>query len=98
MWKAAPPSGGESAQMRPPCASTMERQIDRPMPMPSALVVKNALNSRSASSGAMPLPASRTVTCTWRDSASAVLTQSLRGRPAPSIACTAFISRLISTC
>src|SRR5207302_10458723 len=33
------------AHSRPPCPSMMERLIDRPMPMPSGLVVKKALNS-----------------------------------------------------
>ena len=33
------------AQIRPPCASTIERQIDNPMPRPLGLVVKNALKS-----------------------------------------------------
>jgi hypothetical protein len=36
--KRAPPPWFE-AEMRPPCASTIERQIDRPRPMPPDLVV-----------------------------------------------------------
>ena len=36
----APPVGLFSAWIRPPCASTMVREIDSPRPIPSALVVK----------------------------------------------------------
>src|SRR5262249_5407289 len=36
------------AQSRPPCASTMERQIDRPIPIPSVFVVKMGSNSLPA--------------------------------------------------
>ena len=42
------------AASRPPCALTIERQIDSPMPMPLDLVVKKASNSRSAFSAATP--------------------------------------------
>ncbi len=48
--RAGPPAGW-SAQMRPPWASTIERLIDRPMPMPSRRVVKKASNRRSRSGG-----------------------------------------------
>ncbi len=37
--KIVPPPGLGSTQSRPPCASMMVREIDRPMPMPSGLVV-----------------------------------------------------------
>jgi len=37
--KVAPRSGLFSAQSRPPCASTMERLIASPMPIPVGLVV-----------------------------------------------------------
>jgi hypothetical protein len=49
-------------QSRPPWASTIERQIERPMPMPLGLVVKKALNNRSAFSDEIPTPQS-THTC-----------------------------------
>ena len=39
--KIVPPPGFGSAQIRPPCASTMVREIDRPTPMPCCLVVTN---------------------------------------------------------
>ena len=38
----------------------MERLIDRPKPMPVALVVENGLNMRSANSGGKPGPVSFT--------------------------------------
>ena len=34
----------------------IERQIDRPMPIPLGLVVKKALKSRSTSPGSIPTP------------------------------------------
>src|SRR5260370_35973858 len=45
------------AQTRPWCASTIQREIASPMPMPVSLVVKNGSNTRSTSSS--PLPVSR---------------------------------------
>src|SRR5882757_7148490 len=44
------------AQSRPPWASMIERQIESPIPMPLDLVVKKALNSRSAFSAEIPSP------------------------------------------
>ena len=41
----APGPALAEAQIRPPWASMMERQIERPMPMPFALVVKKELNN-----------------------------------------------------
>jgi hypothetical protein len=38
-WNVAPSGALTSAQILPPCASLIERQIDRPMPMPLDLVV-----------------------------------------------------------
>jgi hypothetical protein len=42
----------------------IERQIDSPIPIPSGLVVKKALKSRSAFSGVMPMPESTTSSTT----------------------------------
>jgi hypothetical protein len=47
------------AHKRPPCASTIERQIDNPMPKPSGLVVKNASKTRSLFAGSIPPPHQR---------------------------------------
>jgi hypothetical protein len=44
-WKVAPYPAFGVAHSRPPCASTMERQIDNPIPMPADFVVKKALNN-----------------------------------------------------
>ena len=44
------------AHSRPPCASMIERQIESPMPMSPDLVVKKAVNSRSAFSAEIPTP------------------------------------------
>src|SRR5208337_517494 len=52
------------AQMRPVCASTIERHIAKPMPVPSGFVVKNGLKICSAVSGLIPVPESRTTTRT----------------------------------
>ena len=49
---------------RPPWASTIERQIDSPIPRPLDLVVKKALNSRFAFSAEIPTPQSVTLTQT----------------------------------
>ena len=46
----------DDADNRPPWASTMERQIESPMPMPSDLVVKNVSKTRPTLSGSMPVP------------------------------------------
>ena len=43
----------------------IERPIDSPMPIPVGLVVKKALNSRSAFSAEIPTPQSFTVSSTW---------------------------------
>ncbi len=47
IWKRKiePPFGFGSAQMRPPCASMIERLMDKPMPMPLFFVVTNGLKS-----------------------------------------------------
>ena len=41
-WNVAPPPLLALAHNRPPCDSTMERLMANPMPLPCALVVKNA--------------------------------------------------------
>ena len=42
--KTAPPSGLDSAHNFPSCASTIEREMERPMPMPPALLVAKGSN------------------------------------------------------
>ena len=96
-WKQAPPSGDCSLQMRPSCASTIVRQIDRPSPMPEALVLRNGENSSAAISGASPGPLSATSTWIIRSLSRRLLTSSRRKR-APAIASIAFLMRLRKTC
>src|ERR1700675_3965884 len=52
------------AHNRPPWASMIERQTEGPIPMPLDLVVKKALNRRSAFSAGIPTPQSVTLTST----------------------------------
>jgi len=87
------------AQSRPPCASTIERLIDSPMPMPPGLVVKKASNSRSRWFGSMPTPG---VVDGQRDALTVVRLRSHRqlSRPVldPAMASVAFITRFKITC
>ncbi len=48
------------AHKRPPCDSIILRLIERPMPLPCGLVVKNASKMRSLSCCGRPIPASLT--------------------------------------
>jgi hypothetical protein len=56
------------AHSRPPWASTIERQIESPIPMPLDLVVKKGSNSRSAFSEGIPTPQSVTLRSTCASS------------------------------
>src|SRR5262249_2304629 len=47
----APCDGAGEAHSRPPCPSRIERQIDRPIPIPPALVVNNGENIRWGTGG-----------------------------------------------
>src|SRR5260370_19949045 len=47
-----------SASMWPSCASMMDRQIDRPMPMPVSFVVKKLSKRRGRCDGSIPGPLS----------------------------------------
>src|SRR4051794_32355813 len=62
--KTAPRGSFAPAHNRPPCASTIERRIDRPSPNLPGLVVWNASNSRPSWAGSSPGPVSRTATST----------------------------------
>ena len=61
---AAPPPLLFSAQSRPPCASTIVREIGRPMPIPFGLVVKNGSKTCASLSAGMPWPVSLTAIST----------------------------------
>src|SRR5712671_1258954 len=87
------------AHSRPPWASTIERQIDSPIPMPLDLVVKKALKSRSAFSAEMPTPQSVTLTSTCCVSSSRDRITSSRGRSLTDcMASMPFITRLMIIC
>ena len=49
----------------PRCATISERQIDKPIPMPSVLVVTKGINSFSCSACSIPEPLSLTCICSW---------------------------------
>src|SRR5262249_50842167 len=85
------------AHKRPPCDSMIDRQIDKPIPMPSALVVKNELKIWSITFGSMPLPESSTVTRTSPPLSSSDLTSIVRSGT-NSIASMALVTRLKRTC
>jgi hypothetical protein len=63
-WNIAPSGIRGSAHKRPPWDSTRERLMDKPMPMPCDLVVKNGSKIRSAISWLIPIPLSSTETST----------------------------------
>src|SRR3546814_15851704 len=62
-----PPSSAACIHIRPPLASMIVRQIERPRPMPSGFVLTKAVNSLSPISGVTPGPPSATTTCTQPD-------------------------------
>src|SRR5712671_1244235 len=66
-WNVAPGPALREAHRRPRCASTIDRLIESPMPIPPGLVVKKASNRRDEWSGSNPTPASCTATRTESD-------------------------------
>src|SRR5258708_9764344 len=96
-WNATP-SSMRSNQSRPPCACTMVWQIERPMPIPSGLVVKKGAKTFSESSAAMPAPKSRTLTRSPAPSRETVTTRRRRSGGASAIASIALRVRLRITC
>src|SRR5882672_5123931 len=88
-----------AADRRPPCASRIDRLIDKPMPSPSSLVVKKGSNRRGACSGSSPVPESRTSTDTVSGPSEADTIVNSRCRSLiPLIASIALMIRLSSTC
>ena len=83
---------------RPSWASMIARQIDRPIPIPSDLVVKSGLNIRSMSCELIPVPVSSTDIMTPSRSYTSDLTHSTTGSFVAAIASIAFVIRLTSTC
>src|SRR3954470_16869733 len=95
--KVAPRSGLFSADIRPPWATTIDRQMERPSPRPSRLVVTNGSKIDDSATEGIPLPQSRT---SMRASSSC-LVETVSTRSAggvPLIASHAFTIRFRSTC
>ena len=67
MRTSVPWPGRDSMRTLPPdwCAKPYTIDRPRPVPCPIGLVVKNGSNARATTSGAMPAPLSRTLTCTY---------------------------------
>jgi hypothetical protein len=92
----------ERTLMTPPAAATMRCEMASPRPVPRSRVVKNGTNSFGSTSGGMPGPESSMRSSTHgcgRPLASVRSRVSLmiRTTPAP-MACTAFCTRLMTTC
>jgi len=67
------------AHSRPPCPSTSDRLMGKPIPIPFAFVVKNGVKTRSASE-LRPVPESHTATIQDPDSSILDCTTSERAR------------------
>src|SRR4029079_5145058 len=91
------PGARVSCQRRPPCASTIERLIASPSPVPLAFVITNGSNSASAISGEIPGPLSSTAMRTKPGPSGAAVTRTTRPSDRASSASTALASRLCST-
>ncbi len=99
--KRAPPP--PSAQMRPPCPSTMVLQIDSPSPVPERFLVREVRacskrsKMRSRSPSAMPSPEFQTESAT-KPGASMDWPTVTRTSPLPGVYLSALVSRLFTTC
>ena len=97
-WNKAPRGSLAVTHSRPPCASMIERQIAKPIPIPSGLVVQKASKRWSTTSGCKPGPVSRTDTSTRSEASLEVSIHSSRLSSARQlIASTAFMMRLSIT-
>ena len=97
-WTMVPQDLCDDAHSRPPCASTIDRQMERPRPIPSPFVVKKGSNIRSRLPGSIPVPVSVTV---METSAPLMFESSVNCRSCSLtelIASTAFMIRLTKTC
>ena len=79
----APRSGLFFAQIFPPWRSMMERQIERPIPRPSDLVVMNGSKIDSSLSGAIPVPTSCTSSSAYDPSIEDLIPARAATRAAP---------------
>lgn len=92
-----PPPGLSSASNLPPCASTITRQTDRPIPRPLDLLVTNGSNNFSRTADDSPGPVSATLISTILSGAKAAVIVSIR-RALFAIASIALRTRLNTTC
>src|SRR5262249_8989999 len=98
-WKVVPGPAFATAQIRPPWAPTIDRQIAGRGPMPRGLVVKKESKTRSRYWGSRPAPWSVTATPTMPPPS--VVERSVSSREAhatPSIASAPLARRLRTTC
>ena len=97
-----PSPGTDSARIRPPCASTSVRAIDRPSPMPWPLVVKNESKSFGRFSGGDSLTAVAAPRCRRRlrrsRPAATAIAIARRSSGASATASMALSTRFRSTC
>ena len=77
-WKIEPPVVPGNNQIRPSWFSMIDWQIERPIPIPRALVVNIGLKSWATSDDLMPVPVSSIDTCTVLDRLSSVFMRSAR--------------------
>ncbi len=97
--KVAPWPRAERKRILPPCSLMMPWQIDRPRPVPSpsALVVKKGSKTRACSSSGMPGPSS-VISTAMPSSQVRACTRTVPPRPVPAIACAALLMTLRKTC
>src|SRR5215831_9468724 len=97
--KIAPCGLAEAADRRPPWASTIERQIDNPIPIPLLLLVKNGSKMRFNVSGSIPGPESSMATIHSPFSVASDLSRKTREPAAVELmASIAFMTKLKMTC
>ncbi|HEY0800765.1 MAG TPA: hypothetical protein VGD54_07975, partial [Steroidobacteraceae bacterium] len=61
IWNTAPKGSRGDAQIRPPWAAMIDREIAKPIPIPSDFVVNIDSKMRSPAPGSKPFPESSTV-------------------------------------
>src|SRR6185437_8095710 len=97
--RTAPPDLPSSSHSLPPCASTIDRHNESPIPRPSALVDESGRNALSITRGGNPGPESATWTSTKSISAGLTEIETMPlDLPLTAIASTALRSRLMRTC
>src|ERR1700693_3294301 len=95
-WNVAPRAPSPLAQICPPCDSTIDLLIARPMPLPCGFVVKNASNIWSTLPRGSPGPLSLIEISIWLSSPNCDFAVSTP--PVSFIASMPFSMRFMSTC